>query len=621
MNFFLPKAIKYPAILILLSLLLCSGCLFAQKPQFDKQLMDYSLAKQYAEEGKFEEAASLLEVLTDKNFKDEYYKLLMSVYKEMNDKKRQEKLIKKAVKKDRDNLRYMIDLGTFYIDNNEEAKGIKQYENVLDNLKADNSLIVSTAEYFAQIRNYDYSARTYQKARKIFNDELRYTYELTSVYQMLGRNDEIAREYLLLLEKIPKMLNQIEVNINNLFNRDKDDKLYSVFSDVVLEEVKKKPDNKEVNLLYYWLQLQKGDYASAFVQAKAMDKRFREVGFKTLNDFAVVASNAGQYKYALDAYGYILKQNPEKSLQDRIQRQRLMCLYNQFIQKPKHTDRETADLKKEYEELLSLQGYNAETAPVMQQYANLLAYHLQQPQQAVDLLDTIINIRQLNNKTKAECKLTRGDIYLINGDIWEASLTYSQVDKDMKNETMGSEAKFRNAMLSYYTGDFDWALSQFDALRSSTSKLIANDAMEYSLLIKENMDKDSTYKGLAWFSKADFALYQNKIKEAETYLDSIENWYSYHSLFDEVLYKRAQIAIKEKNYHKADSLLHEIIQKYPYDLTADDAIMLSARINEEYFGDKEKAKQYYGRLIIDYPSSLYIQQARKKYKEYEQTQH
>ncbi len=602
-------------IIIYLICFVCSySTVYAQQKQ-DKQRMDYELARQYISEEKYMEAISLLEDLVDKYFRDDYYKLLKNAYIQTQNAKKQEKLIKKAIKKSNNNFRYIIDLGTFYIDNNEKTKGEKQYDNVLKDMQANNSEIVQIANYFSQLRNYDYAVRTYLKGREIFKDETKYTYELTYFYQLLGKNEDIAKEYLILLNKNPNMLNQIEVNINNLFERDKDEKLYEIFSETVLDEVKKQPQKKEINLLYYWLLIQNNNYASAFIQAKAIDKRFNDSKAYQVNDFSIIAMNNLQYEYALQGFEHLLKQDKEFVANYNVLQNRLTCLYNQFTQKIHHTDKETSSLQKEYHQTLKLLGYNKESSGIMQQYANLLAYHLHQPEQAVELLDTIINMREVSNLIKADCKLTRADIYLINGDVWEASLTYSQVDKDFKNETIGSEAKFRNACLSYFTGNFAWAESQFDALRSSTTKLIANDAMEYSLLIKENMDEDSTYKGLTWFANADFCLYQNLIPQAEKYLDSIEIWYVSHPLFDEVLYKRAEIAIKQNDYHKADSLLQDIITKYPYDLKADDALMLLAQLNEEQFNDKNKAKEYYEKIILDYPSSLYIQQARKKYKE------
>ena len=598
----------------IIACLLFSFSLSAQNKQ-DKNQVDFSLAKQYMGEEKFEEAIGLLEDLLDKKFDNSYYQLLNEAYTKTNQTKKQEKLIKHSIKKNKDNPLYVIDLGMFYFNNNEQDKAKDQFEKVIKNLKANNSEITKVANYFSSARQYEYASQAYKQGRKLFNDDTKYTYEITYIYQMLGKNDEIAKEYLVWLRKDPKALNQIEVNINNLFYRDKDDKLYETFSNVVLEEVKKDTKNQQFNLLYYWLLMKKNDYSSAFIQAKAIDKRFNNSDGFQVNEYCQMAMNNNRFEYALQGFEFLSKQGEEMMEKYQVKQNILNCLYNQFIQKSTHTQKEISSLEKEYKQFFTSEGYTYKTAKTMQQYADVLAYWINQPQEAIDLLDTIIAMRQIPNQLRAECKLTRADIFLINGDIWEASLIYSQVEKDFKNETIGSEAKLRNALLSYFTGDFPWALSQADALRSSTTKLIANDAMELSLLINENMDEDSTYRGLTWFAKADFALYQNKLQEAETYLDSIDNWYVLHPLFDEVLYKRAQIAIKEDNYQKADSLLGVLIMKYPIDLMADDALMLLAQINEEKFNNKTKAKEYYEKIILDYSSSLYINQARKKYKE------
>lgn len=598
----------------IIACLLFSFSLSAQNKQ-DKNQVDFSLAKQYMGEEKFEEAIGLLEDLLDKKFDNSYYQLLNEAYTKTNQTKKQEKLIKHSIKKNKDNPLYVIDLGMFYYNNNEQDKAKDQFDKVIENLRANNSEITKVANYFSSARQYEYASQAYKQGRKLFNDDTKYTYEITYIYQMLGKNDEIAKEYLVWLRKDPKALNQIEVNINNLFYRDKDDKLYETFSNVVLEEVKKDTKNQQFNLLYYWLLMKKNDYSSAFIQAKAIDKRFNNSDGFQVNEYCQMAMNNNRFEYALQGFEFLSKQGEEMMEKYQIKQNILNCLYNQFIQKSTHTQKEISSLEKEYKQFFTSEGYTYKTAKTMQQYADVLAYWINQPQEAVDLLDTIIAMRQIPNQLRAECKLTRADIFLINGDVWQASLIYSQVEKDFKNETIGSEAKFRNALLSYFTGDFPWALSQADALRSSTTKLIANDAMELSLLINENMDEDSTYRGLTWFAKADFALYQNKLQEAETYLDSIDNWYVLHPLFDEVLYKRAQIAIKEDNYQKADSLLGVLIMKYPIDLMADDALMLLAQINEEKFNNKAKAKEYYEKIILDYSSSLYINQARKKYKE------
>lgn len=509
----------------------------------------------------------------------------------------------------------IINLGLHYDSIGQTNKALKQYNKAIKALKQNNSEIIQTANYFSSKRLYEQAINTYLKGRQLFKDETKYTYELSYLYQIEGRNEDIAKEYILLLDKQPNMLTQIEINLNNLISRDKDTKLQNIVNDFALEKVQKFPQNEAYNRLYYWLLMQKGDYEEGFLQAKAIDKRFSRI-YDQVNDFASQTFNAKKYNLAVKAYEYIINNGKDMAEAYSAKQKRVSCLYNEFIKKTKTTKQEAQNLKQEYNKVFSSLGLNEQTAECMKEYADLLAYKINDAQEAVDILDSIINMR-VNNRLKAECKLKRADIYLINGDIWEASLIYSQVEKDFKNETIGSEAKFRNAMLSYYTGDFAWALSQFDVLRSSTTKLIANDAMEYSLLIKENIDEDSSYKGLTWYAKADFLLYQNRIKEAEMYLDSIEKYFLTHPLFDEIMYKRAQIAIKQEDYRNANSLLNALIIKYPYDLTADDAIYTLACLYRDVFKEDAKAKSYFEKLILDYPSSLYVPQARKEYEYYE----
>src|SRR5262249_39209495 len=160
--------------------------------------------------------------------------------------------------------------------------------------------------------------------------------------------------------------------------------------------------------------------------------------------------------------------------------------------------------------------------------------------------------------------LQMGDYYLIAGKMWDASLTYSQVDKEFKQDFMGEDARFRNAKLAYYRGDFDWAQRQLTILKSATSELIANDALYLSVLITENVE-DSNLVPLQRFAYADLLLFQNKDKEAETLLDSLTKAYPKHPLNDDILMLRANIAIKHRNYEKALGYLETIHKQYGED--------------------------------------------------------
>lgn len=606
---------KVGVLLLFCMFFVCSPLKAQNKP--DKAKTSFELAKQYMGEERYEEAVSLLEEEIDKEFNDDCYNALTTCYKHLQQVKKQEKLIKTAIKKSRTNTSvYYIDYGVLLLDKNDSTKAEKMFLKAIDNLSANNTEVYMCAARFNRYMLYDYTYKTYLKGRKLLKQKTRYAYEIGYILQLQGKYDEIINEYLVLLEDNPLFLSQAEVNINNLLNTDKEGRLLNSLHNSLLEKVKEYSQNEQLSRLYLWTLLKEENYALAFNQAKAINNRFDDNEGGTLFSFGEIALNNKAYAFALKSFELLIKKGEENNAYyEKSLVNKMNCLYQPFLNKTTHSPKEIKSLQTEFENTLHLLGLNKEFASIYQQYANFLAYYALKPEQAVDILDTIIGMNSLALKQRCLAKLDRGDIYLMAGDIWAASLEYSQVSKDLKNEYEGSLAKMKNALLSYYTGDFEWALSQFSTLRSSTSKLIANDAMEYSLLIKDNMDEDSSYNALSYFAKADFFLFQNKYEEAKRNLETIETAYLSHPIFDEVLYKKGQIAYKEKNYQQADSLWNTLLMKYPYDITADDALFSLANMYEKDFNDKEKALEYYQRIIIDYPSSLYVSQCRKKNEE------
>jgi len=191
---------------------------------------------------------------------------------------------------------------------------------------------------------------------------------------------------------------------------------------------------------------------------------------------------------------------------------------------------------------------------------------------------------------------------------------YSQVEKSFKNEPLGHLAKFKNAKLSYYIGEFEWAKAQLDVLKAATSKLIANDAMDLSLLISNNIEEDSNTVALSMYSKADLLEMRNHDKEALTVLDSIQLLFPYHPINNYVLFKKAQISAKNGRFEDAAAYYTTIVEKYPEDLLADDALFNVAQLYENQLNNKNKAMQLYEDLLTKYPGSLFAVEARKHFR-------
>lgn len=214
----------------------------------------------------------------------------------------------------------------------------------------------------------------------------------------------------------------------------------------------------------------------------------------------------------------------------------------------------------------------------------------------------------------AKAKLALGDYYLMNGDRWEASLLFSQVDKDFKEGQVGEYARYRNAKLSYYAGDFQWAQEQFKILKGATSKLISNDAIDMSVFILDNLGMDTTDVTLQMFAEADLLAFQNKYNEAIHKLDSIKILFPDHSLDDDVLYTKAQIYRKLRRSDEMITMYQTIIDKYPEEIRADNALFELAEIYQTLLNEPEKAKALYEKIFVDYSASTFAAEARKRFR-------
>jgi tetratricopeptide (TPR) repeat protein len=381
----------------------------------------------------------------------------------------------------------------------------------------------------------------------------------------------------------------------------------------VLKRAAKESENIAFTDLLAWMYMQQQDYENAFIQIKSIDTRLNEQGRRVLG-FARAALREKQYKSSLLAYDAVIEKGADQPFYLLARSEKLTCLKEQLRNNPRYTKVDVSAVTAQYASFL--EDYPAfKVKETLREYAELEARYAQNIDKAIQLLGGVINAPNAERSFRGRCKLEMGDYELVRNNIWESTLLYSQVDKDFKQDMLGEEARFRNAKLSYYNGDFIWAQGQLDVLKASTSELIANDALNLSVLITENNPPaDSNTTPLLMFARADLLEFQNRDEEALLVLDSITAAFPEHPLMDDILMMRSQMAIKKQDYSEAAMHLQKIVTTYAEDILADDAIFTLAGINEEFFSNKDEAKRLYEQLIINYPGSTYVTQARKRFR-------
>lgn len=572
---------------------------------------DEVLAKSYLQNGEFDKAAELYQGLWEKNNYDNkfyapLYKCLITL-KKFDDL---EKVVKKQVKKFDGVAQYVVDLGYLYSQIPDLNKSKEQYDRALKELKPNEIAIRSLAAAFETYRLYDYVIAVYDKGNKVLPGGAYFSLELAGAYMNKGDVANSVKYYLGYMEMFPQSIQQVK---NIIQTSAAGQKVLDEMEMQLYAKVQKAPNNEDYIDLLTWVYIQNKDFEGALVQMKALDKRKNENGFRVLN-IARMAQTEGYYSDAIAGYEYIVSKGKENSLYFQARTELLNCRKEKISKNINYTQEDLLGLKGDYLSFIDDNGRGFRTAQSMKELADLEGFYLHDIKSAIELCNEIVAMPGVNNQLKNQTKLSLGDFYLIDGDVWESTLLYSQVDKDEKDSPLGEEARFRNAKLAYYRGDFEWAQTQLQALKSSTSELISNDAINLSVFIIDNLGLDTSEDAMMMFAKAELLLFQNKDVQATGLLDTITYLFPGHALFDDIEYTKAQIFVKRKELDRAVPLLEDIIKNYKNDLKGDDATFLLAQINEEHLGNKEKAKELYKTIITDYNSSLLVIEARKRFR-------
>jgi tetratricopeptide (TPR) repeat protein len=592
----------WPLIILFLSLV---SATFAQKGR------DETLAASYYQNGEYDKAAELYQSLWEKgNNAPQFYAPLFSTYLALKKYDEAEKIVKKQIKKYDQNPQYQIDLGYLYKSKGDLSKSKEVYDKVIKNIHVSESDIRHIAIAFKTYRESDYEIATYEKGEKIFKGNLDFSYELGGAYFNKGDYVNSAKYYIDNIEKTPANSQQVK----NLLQTTKDaEKLFAEMETQLYTRIQKKPDNDDYIDFLTWIYIQNKDFEGAITQMKALDKRKGEDGYRVLT-IARMAQAEGFYEDAINGFDYVVKRVPKSSLYFQAKTDLLNCRKEKIAKTINYTQEDLLGLKSDYISFIDENGKTPRTAQSIKELADLEGFYLHDIPAAISDCEQVINMTGIPENLKDQTKLSLGDFYLISGDVWESTLLYSQVDKEEKDGPLGEEARFRNAKLSYYKGDFDWAQEQLKVLKASTSELTSNDAINLSAFIIDNLGMDTDTKAMSMYAGAELLLFQNKDEDAEKKLDSILILYPGHALFDDIEYTKAEIYIRKREFQKALPLLEDIIKNYGKDIKADDATFLLAEINEKELHNTEKAKELYKSIITDYNDSLLVIEARKRYR-------
>ncbi|MFV8225511.1 tetratricopeptide repeat protein [Christiangramia aquimixticola] len=574
-----------------------AGCgLYAQSEQ---------LAKNFFDQGEYKKALSIYEKLYKENPSNSiYFNGVVSTNQQLENFKEAEELLVAKMNNSANNPAILVELGHNYQLQNNDDRATRFYDEALQSIEGRPNYAYSIARTFEQYSLLDYAVKAYERAMEM-NADRNYNLQLAKIYGEQGKIEEMFSNYLDLIENDMKFYGLANREFNNYISEDPNAEPNIIFRKLLLKRLQEDPQLL-YNEMLSWLFVQQKEYSKAFAQERAIYKR-GDKNLQGILNLAILARDSKDFEAARQIVEYAIEESPSRAF--NLQARHFLI----SLKLETASAKELPGIEQEFNALLAEYGKNPETLNLQIDYANFFAYRLDQKDKAIELLKNTSDL-PLSSYGKAQVKMALADILVIQEKFNEALIYYSQIQNLVKNDGMAQDARFKVAKTSYYKGDFKWAKTQLDILKSSTSQLIANDAMELSLLISDNSLEDTTQTALRKYARADLLAYQKKNEEAITQLDSIIFYHKGEKIEDEALYTQAKLFEREKNYQKAENNYLEIINSFGQDILADNAHYFLAELYANQLAEPEKAKDLYEQIIFNFADSIYFVEARKKYR-------
>ncbi|MEZ4882020.1 MAG: tetratricopeptide repeat protein [Flavobacteriaceae bacterium] len=564
-----------------------------------------ALANNYYEQGQFQKALSIYEKLSKQNpYRLDYFMSMIASNQQLENFSEAEKLLKEKLGDGRNFPQLYVELGYNYSLQNKEELALQYFNKAIEALDQNPNFAYNIGASFQKYSLLDEAVTTYEKGMAL-SDKMDFNSQLAQIYGEQGKLEKMFDSYLNLIEKNLSFKAVAQRYFSLYTTENPANEANVILKKILLQRSQQNPDIL-YNELLSWLFIQQKEYKKAFIQEKAIYKRIGE-DLGGITELAYIAIADEDYETGREIVNYIIDNS--FTSQNKLQGNQILMKMEVKTAKPK----DYPEVEKKFEKLLDEFGRNQETYLLQIDYNHFLAFQNNKKEAAIENLKNLAK-QNLTAYQEARVKMELADILVFDEKFNEALIYYSQIQKKVQSDVLAQEARFKVARTSYFKGDFEWAQVQLDVLKKSTSQLMANDAMQLSLLIRDNSLEDSTQIALKKYARADLLEFQDKDVEAIAALEDILTNHKGEKIEDEALLKQGEIYEKQGKYEQAEANYLKIIEFYNDDILADDAHYRLAKIYEEKLNQPDKAKAQYEAIIFNFADSIYFVDARKKYR-------
>ncbi len=564
-----------------------------------------NLAKNYFDRGDFDKALPIYKALYENQpNRNDYFLSYIATLQQLENFEESQNLLQGRLTSTRNHPFFLIEMGRNHLIQNQKEEADSYFQQAIQSIDENPKIAHTVANSFEKYSLLDLAVIAYEKGASL-DENLNFDSQLARIYGEQGDLEKMFDSYLKIIERNPAFLISAQRNFSRYVTEDPLNEANDLLRKALLRRSQNNPD-LFYNQLLSWLFIQQKQYDRAFTQEKAIYRRTFE-GLNEMLDIAIIAMDEKEYPIADEILVFVIENS--SSEMDKIQAYQ----YRMQIEVKTAIKTNYPEVEKKFENLISLLGSDTKTFEMQLDYNRFQAFYNGKKNTAIDNLKKLSS-ENLSRYQEARVLMELADILVYDEKFNEALIYYSQIQNKVKNDPIAQEARYKVARTSYFKGDFVWAKTQLDILKKSTSQLIANDAMELSLLISDNSLEDSLQTALKKYAKADLLDLQGKHPEAITLLDDILQNHKAESIEDEALLKQAQVFEKTGQYEKAIANYLKIIEFHNEDILADNAYFYLAELYNKTLEQPEKAKEFYEQIIFNHQDSIFFVEARKQYR-------
>ncbi len=584
--------------------------------QVDANARKFLLASTFMKSGQFERAIPLLEDLyADDPGTNAYFLRLKEAYSEMKRYADALRLVEQRIRFGA--TPYLLaEKGALLIRMEEPDKASAAWEDALKLTPSRSLAYREVYRAMVSVRMYEEAIDILLRARTELDFPGAFRSELAELFAMTGKTAEAMSEYLEIVRESPDQQAYVRSRLTRMSeNRD----MYRDALPVVEQAVRKDPTSRPIRELAAWMYREAGSYDRALDANRAIDRLENEEG-RVLFMFALNAADGQAFDYAFQALDDIVRWYPDSptAVSAVLTRADLQNTMGELANESAFDERGNRIPAQHFDAALAtyrsfIQAYPADprVPDVLWRMAVLQLDHFHELGEAEALLNEIVATYPQSDMTN-RARHDLAVIQLLRGDLAGARLSFNGLENELRIGELAERSRFEMALLAYYEGHFESALTLVDALDQNTSTDVANDAIELKVLIRENRGPDTLDAALRGYAQAELASRQRRHEEALSILDQLQLAFPSHPLIDEIRYRRAETLERLGRFEESQTAFEEVASDYADSYLADRSLFAVARIFEEHLDDPAAAIEAYSTVLLRYPGTLLAPEIRSR---------